>query len=172
MFSSPERGSTKASSIFVPKWKKKITSQYSKSVCSYPNCLTSPNSRLISPSFAAVSEIQAFLNVIPSSGARPLYYVQTTTSMFNYTAAFKSPSSCACYGIQPKACKSFYQHCPDSDYINSVLCGAEIITKDDVICSYCYKSHLALCTASCDPQNGSKSQLENIISIWQYNLAV
>ena len=56
---------------FVPKWKRTATctSKYYK--CIYPNCSTLPSNRLISPSFATVSELEAFLNV-KSSEEQPL----------------------------------------------------------------------------------------------------
>ena len=63
---------------------------------------------------------------------------------------------------------NFQRHCPDVDYVNSVLCGEERITESDVICLSCYKCHLEICKASSDPENGSKDQLQNFIAIWEY----
>jgi len=60
---------------FVPKWKRTATctSKYYK--CIYPNCSTLPSNRLISPSFATVSELEAFLNAKNSH-----YYCAMTTT--------------------------------------------------------------------------------------------
>lgn len=111
---------------FIPKWKRTATctSRYYK--CIYPNCSTLPSNRLISPSFATVSELEAFLNV-KSSEEQPLLLCNDHYQ--NVYRAFNSPTTCACCGIQPKSGKSFHRHCPDVDYVNSVLCGEERITE-------------------------------------------
>ena len=150
---------------FVPKWKRSLTCTPTYCKCIYPNCSTSPNNRLLSPSFATVSELEAFLNVI-SSSERPLLLCND-----HYQYVYRSPNTCACCGIRPKSGKSFFRHCSDVGYINSILCGEERITENDVICVSCYKSHLALCKVRCDPQNGSEGQLQNFISIWEYKYA-
>ena len=63
----------------------------------------------------------------------------------------------------------FHRHCPDVHIVNSVLCGEESITDNDVICLACYKRQLTICKSNCNPENGSKGQLETFISIWEHD---
>lgn len=160
MLSPLQRGTTQTPTIFRAK-----TTTLSPQRCSYPNCSTSLSDRLISPSFATLSELEVFLN-INSSEEQPLLLCN---EHYQYVyRAFNTPNACACCGIQPKSGKSFHRHCPDVDLVNSVLCGEERITENDVICLSCYKSFLDVCKVRSDPQNGSKAQLQNLIVIWEH----
>ncbi len=144
---------------FIPKWKKNsgIVPK-----CVYPDCLTSPSNKFISPTFATVSELEELIH-INVSGEQPLLLCN---DHYQYVyREFNSPTTCSSCGIKPKSGKRFHRHCPDVDLVNSLLCGEEEITDNDVICLSCYRVHLEMCKSSADPQNGSNDQLVNYISI-------
>ena len=79
---------------FIPKWKKMSNVIYK---CAYPECPTSPSDRLMSPSFATVSELEGFLNV-SSNVVEPLLLCN---DHYHYVyKAFKLRRTC---GIEPKS---------------------------------------------------------------------
>ncbi len=129
---------------YIPKWKT-ISNVIYTHKCVYPECPTSPSDRLISPSFATVSELEGFLNV-SSNAVEPLLLCN---DHYQYVyKAFKLRRTCACCGIQPKSFKNFNRHCPDVHIVNSVLCGEESIADNDVICLACYRRQLAICKSN------------------------
>ena len=147
---------------YIPKWSKTSSSKRTQVSCMYPSC--SSTGKLITPSFAPASELQAELQA-PSEQSSLLVcpnHYQVLYRQFN-----RKP--CASCDIRPKAGTTFSRHCPNASLINEIFQrGGEIGTLGpaDFICNVCYKTHLAL-VKSYD----QRECLSDMIKIWETELA-
>ena len=154
---------------YTPKWKKVTQPAECILVCSYPQCsATTPDARLIEPSFESPESIKLALNINPDHLVLcPKYYTEVHKK-------FTSPQCCASCGMKPKKGTQFTRHCPDPEAINLILLenmgSSQKLTDNDKICLDCYKSHIATLNSLGEVLTPNEL-LESDISTWEHELS-
>ena len=95
---------------YIPTWKRSLKPvEPSTKICIYPLCNSS--SKLITPSFASIDDLEALLQV-QSSEEHPL--VLCPKHYHELYHRFNTPLPCASCGAQPKAGTCFTRHSPNA----------------------------------------------------------
>ena len=139
--------------------------------CIHLNCTaTSTEVKLITPSFEAIDNLEAALNVI-STPDRPFLLCQQHYQ--EVYRKFKSPW-CASCGVKPKSGTYFTRHSPDASTVTRALHqdGFDgIIRSTDYICSTCYKVHLAIIQSMESQSSTPDNMLKDLICIWEHKIS-
>lgn len=148
---------------FVPKWKGSWKTNHTGK-CTNPNCSEPFSEKLIAPTFEALEKLEAVFSV-KSSEQNP-FLVCTLCYAHLHRTINKQPN-CASCGANPKPGTRFCRYSPDpagvSYYLNTTTGSEVTIQPTDMICTTCYRLHVAII----NDESNSLCTLEDALKKWR-----